>query len=167
MRHQKKQIVFAFGALAMLATMACAALSGGMPALPGMPNIAATETQDAVVNAATPASPMSGNWKASFDSGEVVFHISRDGTRIYAADVSLQGWHCGGTTMSTSMQVQSPDWTVDGDQFSMTIDLNPPHVEELTFDGAYDASTQTWLGKWDGDEYGTHCGGKWQASKLP
>jgi hypothetical protein len=162
MAHRKRALIGLFGTALVALTIACASISGGIP---GLPNYAPTETQDAVINAATPASPLSGDWKAAIDSGSVVFHIARDGSHIASADVSLQGWHCGGTTMTTTMQVRSPDWAIDGDQFSMTIDRNPPHIEELSFDAAYDASTQTWSGTWDGDEYGTHCEGQWTASK--
>jgi len=143
-------------------SMACGALSGEIP---GMPDFSATETQDAIMNAATPASPLSGDWRAAFDSGEAVFHIARDGSHINSIDLRLSGWHCGGTTMSTNMQVRSSSWTIDGKEFSATIDLNPPHIEELTFEGTYDAASQTWSGTWDGDEYGTHCNGDWAATR--
>lgn len=143
-------------------SLACGMLSGGIP---GMPDFSATETQDAIVNAATPASPDSGDWRAAFDSGEAVFHIARDGSHINSIDLRLSGWQCGGTTLSTNMEVRSPDWTIDGNQFSATIDLNPPHVEELTFEGSFDQANQTWSGTWDGDEYGTHCSGDWAATR--
>ena len=56
------------------------------------------------------------------------------------------------TTLSTSMQARSSGWFISGNEFSATIDLNPPHIEELTFNGTYDEATQTWSGTWEGDE---------------
>ncbi len=165
MPRPRKAFIVLIGTVMAAAILACSSIASAIPDIPGIPNWSGTATQDAIVNAATPASPLSGDWGAAFDGGKIVFHISRDGSRIYAADVQLSGWHCGGTIMSTTMQVSSPDWTIERHQFSITIDLNPPHIEELSFDGTYDEASQTWSGTWDGDEYGQHCGGDWQATK--
>ncbi len=180
MFRQRRAMIATFAALSAALIMGCSALSGIVPQIPTMPpfdiptmpsfdipDVSGTATQDAVVNAATPESPLSGDWTTKIQSGQVVFHISRDGSKIYSADVNLKGWQCGGTTMTATLQVSADDWTIDGDQFSMTIDLasDPTDIETLTFDGAYDQSTQTWSGTWDGDEYGSHCGGDWTATK--
>ena len=163
MARAKNAVILLLLTLVVFLSVACGALSGG--SLPGMPDFAATDTQEALQNAATPRSPLSGDWPTTIDGGKVTFHIARDGSRINSADVELHGWHCGGTTLTTTMQVRSSTWVIDNNAFSANIDLNPPHIEELTFDGTYDEASNTWSGTWDGDEYGAHCGGKWQASQ--
>ena len=165
MRHPDHGLMVLFISICTLFLMACGAFSVHLPGLPSIPNISATETQDAIVNAATPASPMSGDWATSFEGGTAVFHIARDGSKVDSVDLSLNGWHCGGTTMSTSMQVMADGWQIDNNQLSIQIDLNPPHIEELYFDGTYDQTAGTWSGTWEGDEYGTHCTGDWAASR--
>ena len=47
-------------------------------------------------------------------------------------------------------------------EFSGTIDLNPPHAEEMSIDAKYDSKHKMFTGTWDEDQYGTHCTGTWQ-----
>jgi hypothetical protein len=151
--------------LVMLASLVLACGATSNVSIPGMPDFAATDTQEAVQSAGTPAAPLSGDWATTFEGGKAVFHIARDGSKVKSVDLQLQGWHCGGTTLTTTMSARSSGWDLQGDSFSITIDLNPPHIEELSFDGKYDAGSNSWSGTWEGDEYGTHCGGDWKAAR--
>ena len=161
MERSKLARIFLFLSVILVAGTACSLMSGGIP---GIPNYPATQTQDAIVNAATPAAPGSGDWTADIQSGQVIFHIPRDASRVTFVDLKLKGWQCGGTTMTTTMQVHA-DWPIDGNHLSVSIDLgDASSIEQISFDGAFDSATNTWSGTWDGDEYGSHCGGKWQAS---
>ena len=143
--------------------IACAALS--RLASPTEINPASFLTQVSVQNAGTPSSPLAGNWTATFESGKVTFTIAPDGSKVALLSLNLDGWTCGGTTLTTTMQVVGTDWAIENNAFSVNIDLNPPHIEELAFNGAYDEATRTWSGTWEGDEYGTHCTGTWQTSE--
>jgi hypothetical protein len=106
---------------------------------------------------------MSGDWNAKTKFGRLAFTVDPDGTNLTTAVVGLTSFTCGGTTMTTEVQTIGPFDLTEG-QFSIRVDLDPPHILDVYLDGKYDAKTKTFSGTWEEDAYGTHCTGEWKSA---
>jgi hypothetical protein len=104
---------------------------------------------------------MSGDWTATTKFGSFAFSIDPNGESVITSVLHMSNFTCGGTTLTTELQTINT-WSISDNTFSGTIDLNPPHVEELSIEAKYDARHKLFSGTWDEDQYGTHCSGTWQ-----
>jgi hypothetical protein len=145
----------------LVALMAFSILACGL--IPAMPSISTPDffAEPTDNGTAGPKSPLAGHWAATADFGNFDFYISNDGTQLRYVNIALSNWMCGGSIITMSLKAGS--WSVSDGRFSARIDLNPPHIEELTLDGAYDEKSKTFSGAWDQDMYGTHCTGTWKS----
>ena len=133
--------------------VACSVLS----LLSSIPGSQPTPSQS---NRPTGASPMSGDWNADTDFGSFAFTVAPDGTRVTTAVIKLQGFNCGGSTVSSQVQSLS-SWSIEGGGFSGDVSLESGEEFDISFDGAYDESSKTFSGTWEEDAYGTLCDGDW------
>ena len=124
-------------------------------AIPGIPPTPSTS------DASTGSSPMSGDWNAVTDFGRLAFSVDPDGQKVTTAVVKIQGFSCGGTTLTTETQVLN-SWSIANGEFSSQVDLGESdEILYIAFDGSYDRATRTFSGSWDFDAHGTHCSGDW------
>jgi hypothetical protein len=140
--------------------MACSALPPLPNAIPTFPPLPPTPASEGTP---TGSSPMSGDWSARTDFGRLAFTVDPDGQNVTTVVVGLSNYTCGGTTITTEMQVLNV-WSIADGQFSDSIDLNPGHIEDLAISGSYAAASKKFSGTWDDDEYGTHCKGTWESA---
>jgi hypothetical protein len=127
-----------------------------------IPNIPTFPPKPGTSNVPTGSSPMSGDWNADTDFGHIAFTVDPDGNNVVTTVISMSGWTCGGTTISTELQILN-SWSISGDEFAGQIDLDDSHFHTLTIDGTYDDSRKTFSGTWEEDSHGTTCSGPWEA----
>ena len=155
--------MFALALLGGLA-IACSAQSvvqNIIPTMPVFPTFPPVPPTPAAEGTPTGNSPMSGDWSAKTDFGRLAFTVAPDGQNVTTVVVGIENYTCGGTTLTTEMQILN-SWSIDAGAFGDTIDLNPGHIEDLAISGSYDAAAKKFSGTWEDDEYGTHCSGTWE-----
>ncbi len=177
----RRRGVIVFSAFLIAAVMmSCSALSSGTPGMPTtapmstLPDVAGTApvdtgssaaTQDTSAGGSASGSPLAGDWTLWFQQSQMVVHVAPDGTKINSVDLTLTGWDCGGGPLTTSVHASSPNWAIQDNKLSMTVDLNPPQQGQITFAGTYDPSSESWSGSWEANEGSNHCIGSWDGGR--
>ena len=141
--------------LLVLLSIAC----GGVPSIPGIPTF---PPKPGTSNVPTGSSPMSGDWNADTDFGHFAFTVDPDGNNVVTAVITMSGWTCGGTTMTTELQVLN-SWSISNGEFVGEIDLDDSHFHTLTLDGTYKEANKQFAGTWEEDAHGTLCSGTWES----
>ena len=139
-------------------SIGCGGLSSILPGGTDSANQPPTPTTDPNL---TP-SPMAGKWNAASDLGKLAFTIDPSGGAVTSVDLNLVNWKCGGTLLTTQLNVQST-WSVSDGQFSVDFYLGSNQELPLVLNGTYDPKHNSFSGTWDVDAYGTTCSGTWKA----
>jgi hypothetical protein len=140
-------------ALVLPLVLACSALSA-LPSIAGLPPTPSRRT------ARTGSSPLSGDWNADTEFGSFAFTVAPDGANVTTAVVRLAGFSCGGSTLTSTVQVLD-QWTISDSGFSGDVNLESGEDLYISFDGVYDGASRTFSGSWTEDAYGTECSGDW------
>ena len=138
----------------LLFSLSCSSLSS-LPSVPSFPPTPPHST------APTGGSPLSADWNADTSFGSFAFTVAPDGSKITTAVIRMQGFRCGGTTLTTTTQTLD-QWPIENDAFSSDVTLDSDQSLYLSFDGTYDDSTRTFSGTWSEDASGTQCSGDWE-----
>jgi hypothetical protein len=141
--------------LLLIASLAC----GSMPSIPGIPTFPPKPGKS---NVPTGISPLSGDWNADTKFGHLAFTVDPDGNNVTTAVINMSGWRCGGTILSTELQVLN-SWSISDGEFTGDVDLDDSHFHTMTIDGSYDKSGKAFSGTWEEDSHGTTCSGQWEA----
>jgi hypothetical protein len=143
--------------LAVLLSIAC----GGQSLIPGMPTFPPIPPQPGTSNVPTGSSPLSGDWNASPDFGRLAFTVDPDGKNVTTVVIGVSNWSCGGTTLTTELQVLNP-WPISDGQFAGQANLNG-NFHTMIVKGSYDSANKQFSGTWEEDAHGTICSGKWES----
>jgi len=143
--------------LITIISLAC----GVQSLVPSMPTFPAFPPKPGTSNMPTGSSPMSGDWNANPDFGELSFTVDPDGKNITTAVISMKSWKCGGTILSTELQSLS-QWPISDGQFGGNVNLNG-NFHTMTIIGAYDKDKKQFIGKWEQDAHGALCSGEWES----
>jgi len=146
---------FATVILLIIASLACASL----PSLPAVPT---SPPQPGTSNVPTGPSPMSGDWNAKTDFGYLAFTVDPNGNNVTTAVIDISSFTCGGTSLTTNVQVFD-SWSITDGEFSGITDLGDNDILFMTIDGTYDQAKKTFSGTWEEDTSGTTCSGQWEA----
>jgi len=141
--------------LLIIASLAC----GSVPSLPSIPTF---PPKPGTSNVPTGSSPMSGDWNADTKFGHLAFSVDPDGNNVTTTVINMSGWRCGGTILTTEMQLLN-SWSIRNGEFSGEIDLDDSHFHTMAIGGSYDDARKTFSGTWEEDSHGTTCSGKWEA----
>ena len=141
--------------LLIAASLACAS----MPSIPGIPTF---PPKPGTSNLPTGPSPISGDWNANTDFGHLAFTVDPNGNNVVTAVIDMSGFTCGGTFLTTNVQVLN-SWSISNGEFSGNVDLADQGFVNMTIDGTYDKSKKTFSGAWQEDAHGDQCSGQWEA----
>jgi hypothetical protein len=155
-KFAQSQRLFLFVLIAVV-SLACAAQS----LIPNMPNFPSIPPTPGTSNVPTGSSPMSGDWTASTDFGQLAFTVDPDGGNVTTAVIVVTHWTCGGTTLTTQLQSLS-QWPISDGQFGGNVNLNG-NFHTMTIIGAYDETNDQFIGTWEEDAHGTTCSGEWES----
>jgi hypothetical protein len=111
-------------------------------------------------NVSTGSSPMSGDWNAETKFGRFAFTVDPNGEMVKTAVIKINNFTCGGTTLTTELQVLNP-WPISASEFSGSANLESGENLDIYLDGSYDAASKTFAGTWEEDAHRTHCTGDW------
>ena len=139
----------------IIASLAC----GSMPSLPSIPTFPPKPGTD---NVPTGSSPMSGDWNADTKFGHLAFTVDPEGNNVTTAVIHMSGWRCGGTILTTEMQILN-SWSIRDGEFAGEVDLDDSHFHTMAIAGSYDEARKTFSGQWEEDSHGTTCSGRWEA----
>jgi hypothetical protein len=153
-KRKMKKPGLLFIALIVVLSLAC----GGQSLIPALPSFPPTPGTS---NVPTGSSPMSGDWNASPDFGRLAFTVDPDGRNVTTAVISMKGWKCGGTILSTGLQSLS-QWPISDGEFGGNVNLNG-NFHTMTIIGKYDKAKKQFVGTWEEDAHGTTCSGEWES----
>ena len=105
---------------------------------------------------------MSGDWNADTDFGHFAFTVDPDGRDVVTAVINMSRWTCGGTTLTTELQVLN-SWSISDGEFVGEIDLDDSQFHTLKLDGTYDETNKQFVGTWQQDAHGSICSGTWES----
>jgi len=128
-----------------------------------IPSIPTFPPKPGTSNVPTGSSPMSGDWNTDAEFGHFAFTVDPNGTEVTTAALNLAGWTCGGTTITTQLQVLN-SWSISNGEFVGDIDLDSDsNFHTITFNGSYNDTNKQFAGTWQEDSHGTICSGTWAA----
>ena len=135
------------------------------PMLTPISTPAPTPTPTPILPMPTVVLPMSGEWNASVEFGELVFTVNNSSTGISEISYNFSSWTCGPTLRSGEMGFgHIPHWPITRGQFTIETDLGGALYEvPMTICGKFDETGKHASGTWEAVSYGTTCSGAWDA----
>lgn len=115
-------------------------------------------------NSKIDAQPLSGDWTAQTDFGELMFTVNTNGTHIPTLRITYSSFSCiAGITMSGTITFSTPTgWPISNNQFDIKLWIDYPN-ESMTITGMFSETGTQASGIWSYDIYGTICDGSWDA----
>ena len=139
------------------------------PMLTPISTPAPTPTPTPILPMPTVVLPMSGEWNASVEFGELVFTVNNSSTGISEISYNFSSWSCGPITLTGKMSIghveSLEDWPITHGQFTIETDLGGASYDvPMTICGKFDETGKHASGTWEAVSYGATCsGGPWDA----
>ena len=113
----------------------------------------------------TPALPMSGEWTATTEFGEIGFTVNPDSTRIAKVSFDFVEFKCGNTQLSGGMSIGSETlWPITDGQFTIDTSLGPMTPWDVVIQGEFDQTGTHASGTWEISSAGEIRSGTWESS---
>jgi len=127
---------------------------------------------DVSANTLISALPMSGEWSASAEFGELEFTVNNSGTCISKISYHFSNWTCGSITRSGTVSVYTSKveglGPITNGQFTIKTDIggwwDPSPSYSMTISGKFDEPGTAASGTWEAVSSGVTCSGTWSAT---